>query len=580
MNRVTLQERTRRMTDMDLVAPGPTDEPYRHLADMVDQVCERYQSHEAFTAVLPNGMFGKLSFERVQQLSDQFAAFLREQLGLQPGDRVALQLPNTLAMPICAFGVFKAGCVLVNTNPLYTAAEMIHQFNDSGARALVVIDLFGDKLAEVVPQTAIEHVVVARVTDFFPALPGFVAYNVMKYWNRMIPVCSVPAVTLRDALQQGNAAIETRAIQVADYTAEIQPTDLAVLQYTGGTTGVSKGAMLSHANLLANMLQIDEQVRERVAYGKECVLAVLPLYHIFAFTVNLLFFFHAGSRNVLVANPRPLTNLQRAIENYPISWIPGVNTLFNGLLNEEWFSDYPPPHLRGAVAGGAALQRAVAERWEAITNSPIIEGYGLTEASPVVCFNPLGANKPGSIGLPVRDTEVSLLNDLGEPALPGEAGELAVRGPQVMQGYWQRPEETARVLRNGWLLTGDIAAFDDDGFLRIVDRKKDMVLVSGFNVFPNEVEDCLARFEGVDEVAVIGVPDPLSGEAVRAYVTPRSGVTLEVEQLRVHCKRYLAPYKVPRQFEVRSELPRSNVGKVLRRVLRDEALAAMEVQRG
>lgn len=547
---------------------------------MVDRTCERYARQHAFTAVLPNGMFGNLSFAEVRRDADRFAAFLREELGLAAGDRVAIQLPNSLAYPICAFGVLKAGCVLVNTNPLYTPAEMIHQFNDSGARVLVIVDLFGDKIAPVLEQTGIEHVVLVRLTDRFPALPGFVAYNVIKYWNRLIPRCTAPTISFREALARGARRLHERKIDVAAYTAATTPDDLAVLQYTGGTTGVSKGAMLSHGNLLANVAQIEERVAGYVTHGAECPLAVLPLYHIFAFTTNLLYFFQAGARNVLVANPRPLSNLQRAIENYPITWIPGVNTLFNGLLNEEWFADHPPPKLRGSIAGGTALHAAVAERWQRVTGTPVIEGYGLTECSPVVTLNPFDANRPGTIGLPLIGTEVRLLDGSGRPVPSGEPGELAVRGPQVMQGYWQRPEETAKVIRDGWLLTGDIATMDEDGYLRIVDRKKDMILVSGFNVYPNEVEDCIAACPGVSEVAVIGLPDARTGEMVKAFVVAKPGASLTAEQVREHCKQYLAPYKVPKAVELRAELPKSAVGKVLRRELRAESLTVCQQEGG
>jgi long-chain acyl-CoA synthetase len=546
--------------------------PFRHLAEMVEQTSMRYAKQHAFTAVLPNGMFGNLTFEQIQQYSDAFAVYLREGLGLMVGDRVALQLPNILAYPICAFGVLKAGCVLVNTNPLYTPREMEHQLRDSGAKVLVIVDLFADKVATIKESTAIEHIVLAKITDLFPRLPGFIAYNVLKYWNRAIPESPVAHVYLIDALAEGAAIKQQKALKVSAYTATVGLADIAALQYTGGTTGVSKGAMLTHGNLLANMMQVDQRVASHVVYGKECTLAVLPLYHIFAFTANLLYFFYAGARNILIANPRPLSNLQRALENYPISWIPGVNTLFSGLLNEEWFADYPPPTLRGSLAGGTALFAAVADRWRAVTRTPVIEGYGLTESSPVVTMNPLEASRDGSIGLAMAGTEIRLLDAAGNAVAAGEAGELAVRGPQVMQGYWRRPEETARVLQDGWLLTGDIATVDAEGYYRIVDRKKDMILVSGFNVYPNEVEDCIARLAGVAEVAVIGLPDAKSGEAVKAYVVPQAGVTLTAEQIREHCKDYLTAYKLPRQIEFRSELPKSNVGKVLRRELRDQAL--------
>jgi long-chain acyl-CoA synthetase len=544
--------------------------PFRNLSDMVDRTAEKYSKQHAFTAVLPNGMFGNLSFEQVRRLSDQFAVFLREVLGLAAGDRVAVQMPNSLAYPICAFGVFKAGCVLVNTNPLYTPAEMTHQLKDSGAKALVIVDLFGDKVEPVLQATGLKHVVMVRLTDLFPRIPGAIAYGVIKYWNRLVPECKAPFTPFREALELGAARLAQA--DLASYTADADPDTIAALQYTGGTTGVSKGAMLTHRNLLANMLQMDDHVRDHVEYGKECALGVLPLYHIFAFTVNLLYFYYAGARNILVANPRPLSNLQRAVENYPITWIPGVNTLFNGLLNEEWFADYPPPKLRGSLAGGTSLHTSVAERWRKITGTPVIEGYGLTESSPVVTVNPFTAPRDGSIGKPVLGTEVRLLNALGEEAAPDESGELAARGPQVMKGYWQRPTETEQVLTaDGWLLTGDIAARDPDGYLRIVDRKKDLILVSGFNVYPNEVEECIAAMPDVSEVAVIGLPDAKTGEMVKAYVVARQGSSVTPEQVRAHCKGLLTGYKVPKEIEIRAELPKSPVGKVLRRELRAEA---------
>jgi long-chain acyl-CoA synthetase len=434
----------------------------------------------------------------------------------------------------------------------------------------VLVDLFADKLAPVLAQTKVEHVVLVRITDLFPSLVGFIAHNIMKYWNRIIPPVTVPVTSGIAALARGAALIREGKADIAAYTADLQPDDLAALQYTGGTTGVSKGAMLTHRNLLANVAQVEERVAGEVVPGKETALAVLPLYHIFAFTANLLYFFQAGARNILVASPRPLANLQRAFENYPVSWVPGVNTLFNGLLNEEWFADYPPPKLKGSIAGGTALHAAVAERWQRVTGTPVVEGYGLTESSPVVTLNTFPTGRPDSIGRPVIGTEVRLLNVYGEPVAPGEAGELAVRGPQVMRGYWQRPEETAKVLQDGWLLTGDIAEQDAEGYLRIVDRKKDLIIVSGFNVYPNEVEDCIAKLPGVSEVAVIGLPDSKAGELVKAYVVPKEGVTLTTEQVREHCRQSLTGYKVPKLVEVRTELPKTNVGKVLRRALRDE----------
>lgn len=546
--------------------------PDPHIPAMVRRVAAQYAAQAAFTVVMPNGIHGSLTYAQIDHLSDQFAAYLRETLQLKVGDRVAVQLPNCLAYPVAVFGILKAGCALVNTNPMYTPAEMTHQFNDSGAKALVVVDLFGDKAAAVMSKTSLKHLIMVSLADFVPALPAAIVRFALKYWSRQVPVCAAPHTAFTTALAQGEAALKAGTNVVA-YTADLLPDDMAALQYTGGTTGVSKGAVLTHHNLLANIHQMHEVVRSKIEPGKECALCVLPLYHIFAFTANMLYFFWQGGRTVLVPNPRPLSNVMRAIENYPITWIPGVNTLFNGLLNEDWFRDYPPPTLKACVAGGTSLHPAVAERWEKVTRTAILEGYGLTESSPVVTFNLMGKPpRSGSIGVPLPGTEVKLVNEAGELAAPGEPGELAVRGPQVMAGYWQRPEETANVLKDGWLYTGDVAVMDADGYFRIVDRKKDLVLVSGFNVYPNEVEACIAQMAGVKEVAVIGVPDPQTGEAVRAYVVPTEPGQLTAEQVRAHCKQQLTGYKVPKQVEFRIDLPKTPVGKVLRKDLRAEAL--------
>ncbi|QJQ98281.1 AMP-binding protein [Halomonas sp. PGE1] len=540
-----------------------------NLAALINESAQRFANRRAFTSCMPNGMNGALSYAQVDEASDAFAVYLREGLGLTPGSRVAVQLPNCLSYPVVVFGILKAGCVLVNTNPLYAVSEMIHQFRDSGAEALVIVDMFVDKLPEVLPHTAIRHVVVTSLAQFFPPVVRQVVQAVLRYWNRVIPPCPVKATPLGQALAEGRRL--GQGISVADYWRDLGPESLAALQYTGGTTGIAKGAMLSHGNLLANVSQIEAMAGSHISDGEECVLTALPLYHIFAFSVNLLAFFKHGAHNVLVPNPRPIQNLQRAIENYPVSWISGVNTLFNALLNEEWFTLYPPPRLRAAAAGGTALHAAVAERWERITGTPLVEGYGLTESSPVISFNPLvGVRKPGSIGIPVPGTEICLVDDAGAPVAQGEPGELTARGPQVMQGYWQQPEATAETLRDGWLHTGDVAAMDEDGYLRIVDRKKDLILVSGFNVYPNEVEDCIALLDAVHEVGVIGVPDPDTGEAVRAYIVTRG--ELDRDTVKAHCRQQLARYKVPKQIAFVDELPKSPIGKVLRKDLRAQYL--------
>jgi long-chain acyl-CoA synthetase len=555
----------------------PQDLPppsYASLADLVDRASATYAKRRAFTCVVPNGMNGTLSYAQVGAMSDAFAAYLRHDCGLQPGDRVAVQLPNGLPYPVVAFGVFKAGCVLVNTNPMYTPSEMIHQINDSGAKVLVIVDMFADKLAEVVPQTGLQAVVLAGVPEFFPKLPETIVRGVQKVWSRTlppVPKLAVPVLRLRAALAKGRA----HGADVRAYWTGTKPEDLALLQYTGGTTGVAKGAMLTHGNMLANLAQV-QSVSGGLMATDDCVLTALPLYHIFAFTANLLTFFEIGARNILIPSPRPVQNLQRAIENYPITWITGVNTLFNGLMNEEWFAAYPPKKLRAAIAGGTALHEAVATRWRAMTGTPLAEGYGLTETAPLVSFNPLDDRaKPGSIGIPVPGCDVVLVDDDGKPVPTGTPGEVMVRGPQVMSGYWHRPEETAKTLQKGWLFTGDVAVMDEDGFLRIVDRKKDLVLVSGFNVYPNEVEDALAKMEAVLEAAVVPIPDAKTGEAVRAYVVKNPDFAGEVstDDITRHCKALLTDYKVPKSIIIRDELPKSPIGKILRKDLKAEVRA-------
>ena len=543
---------------------------HANLAELIRASELRFSQHKAFTTCLPNGMYGTLTYAQVARYADAFAVYLRECIGLAAGARVAIQTPNCLAYPVVAFGVLKAGCVLVNTNPLYTATEMAHQFSDSGAEALVIVDMFANKVEGLLAKTSIRKVIVCEVSQFFPAIPRAVIRSVMKVWNQVLPAITIEHVRLASALAEGARVAQAKNIDAAAYTAGVGRDALAVLQYTGGTTGVSKGCMLTHGNLLSNRDQAYAMGRSHIVDGAECVLTALPLYHIFAFQLNLLSFYAVGARNVLVPSPRPIGNLQRAFENYPITWVSGVNTLFNALLNEEWFSAFPPTKLKAAVAGGAALQYPVAQRWERVTGTKISEGYGLSEAAPMVSFNPLtGVQKPDSIGIPAPGTEVRLVDDEGQAVALGQPGELIVRGPQVMPGYWNRPEETAKTIRDGWLYTGDIAVMDADGYFKIVDRKKDMVLVSGFNVYPNEIEDVIAQLDDVLEVGVIGVPDARTGEAVRAYVvTLRDGLTEEA--VKAHCRKHLTDYKVPKVIEFRSELPKTPIGKILRKELRAE----------
>jgi long-chain acyl-CoA synthetase len=558
----------KRGLDLDLASP------HQNLVELLSAGATACAGEIAYTAVVPNGMNGSLRFRQVEEMSDAFAVYLREVLGLARGARVALQMPNCLTYPVAALGILKAGCVLVNVNPLYTEREMEHQLNDAGAEAIVIIDMFSAKLAGVLPRTRVRHVVITSLAQWFPLAVRVVLKAILKYWSRVIPALTFAADGIDAALAKGRAARRQKNISVRDYWKDVGPADTCALQYTGGTTGVSKGAVLSHGNLLTNLMQLDRMAGEHFADGKETMLTVLPLYHIFAFTLNFLFCYVHGARNILVPNPRPIQNCQRAIENYRITWVAGVNTFYNALLNEEWFYYYPPKSLKVAVAGGAALHQSVAERWERVTGNHIAEGYGLTETSPVLAFNPIGdKSTPGSIGIPVPGTQVRIVDDAGRSVAPGEHGEIAVRGGQVMSGYWNRPDETAKALRDGWFLTGDVAFMDSHFYFRIVDRKKDMILVSGFNVYPNEVEDCIARIDSVLEAAVIGVPDEHSGEVVCAFVVRRDP-TLTAEDVREFCRGELAPYKVPKHVEFRSELPKTPVGKVLRKDLRAQVAAA------
>jgi long-chain acyl-CoA synthetase len=559
-----------------LYAPGvPQDLPslaQDHLARFVRSHAAIHRGRPAFSTCLPNGAAGSATYGQIDERSDAFAAYLRETLKLQPGDRVAIQMPNNLAYPIAAFGIFKAGCVLVNVNPLYTPQEVQHQLADAGAKALVVIDLFSGKLDEGLKGTQVQHVILASVTTGFPAVTGAVVRFVLRYLKRQVPDCPVPFTPFEEALAAGEKV--RLSVDFEAYIAGQGAQSTACLQYTGGTTGVSKGAALSHSNLLSNVEQAFQFCKHRIIPEQEVVLAPLPLYHVFAFTVNLLTFYRTGAHSILVPSPRPVSNLKAVFAKYPMTWMTGVNTLYAALLNEAWFTAAPPKSMKCAIAGGTALHGAVAEKWRLLLGDPVTEGYGLTEASPVVSFNPLGQGRVGCIGVPLPGTDVKLLKEDGSEAPQGEAGELCVQGPQVMQGYYQRPEETAKVLKDGWLHTGDVAVMEADGFLRIVDRLKDMIVVSGFKVFPNEVEDALAKLDGIQESAVVGAPSESSGEQVVAFVVCRPGAQLTEAQVREHCKQSLTAYKVPKIVIFKKDVPKSNVGKIIRKDLRQEAADA------
>ena len=551
-------------TSLDL---GPLTWP--HLPALIREASTTYAPQVAFTLALPNGSQGGLTFADVDRLSDRFAVYLREVAGFAPGDRIAIQIPNCLASPVVVFGALKAGLIMVNTNPLYTVPEMAHQFADSGATGLVVIDVFAAKVAEALPKTAIRTVVVVSVADLLSPLRRLLIRSVQKYIRKMIPPIAFAHTTLGRALSEGADRMAGGADPTV-YASRLSLDSIAALQYTGGTTGVAKGAVLTHGNLVANVVQSMEMWRPFLRLGDEVMLTALPLYHIFAFTANLMIFFAAGGRNVLVPSPRPLSNLKVAMTRESVTWFTGVNTLFAGLMHEPWFQAKQDWSLRGSVAGGMALVPVIGDRWEAMTRTPIYQGYGLSETSPVATLNPFHRAKRGSIGVPIPGTDVRLVDANGTDVAPGDTGELWVKGPQVMSGYWQRPDETAGAMHDGWLATGDIARMDDEGYFYIVDRKKDMILVSGFNVYPNEVEAVIAEHAGVADVAVVGVPDEDTGEWVVAYVVRKDpGVT--VDAIRDHCRQSLAGYKVPKLVIFREELPKSPVGKVLRKDLREIA---------
>jgi long-chain acyl-CoA synthetase len=533
---------------------------YRSVVTVLQAACAQHRHRRAFT-----NMGVSLTFAELDARSAEFAAYLRCELRLVKGDRIALQMPNILAYPVALFGALRAGLIVVNTNPLYTPREMEHQFRDAGVKAIVVLANFASKLETVLPGLATTgriHVVVAEIGDLFPAPKRWLVNAVVRHVKRLVPTYSLPgAVGLRWALERGR-----RHGPLVDV--DVGGEDLAFLQYTGGTTGVPKGAMLTHRNIVANMEEAVAWMSPQLRAGEEVILTPLPLYHIFSLTVNCLTFMNYGAENVLITDPRDIPAFIKTLRKTRFTVMSGVNTLFNALMNHPGFASVDFSRVKLNVAGAMAVQTAVSERWRRLTGTSIVEGYGLTEASPAVCCNPIdGTDRPGTIGLPFPSTHLRLVDEAGADVPVGQSGELLVRGPQVMRGYWQQPEETARALKDGWLWTGDIAAIDADGFVRIVDRKKDMIKVSGFNVYPNEIEDVVAAHPGVIEVAAVSVPDEKSGEAVKIFVVRRSAeITAQV--LIDFSRTQLAGYKVPKQIEFRDELPKTNVGKILRRALR------------
>ena len=530
---------------------------YPSLISMFEDTFAKYKKEKAFAC-----MGKSITYDELNKASLQFAAYLHSR-GLAPGDKIALMMPNLLQYPIALFGALRAGLIVVNTNPLYTAREMHHQFSDSGAKAIVIAENFASKLEEILKDTDIKMTIVTSIGEMLGAVKGRLVNFVIRRVKRMVPKFDIPnAVSFTEAIKQG------KKFSINSF--ESRPDDVISLQYTGGTTGVAKGAMLTNRNLISNMLQIRSLMMPYLKEREEIVLSPLPMYHIFAFTVNCLALLSVGAFTVLITNPRDLDGLIKEMKKYPFTLMTGVNTLFNALLNHPDFAGLDLSSLKLTVGGGMAVQEAVAVKWKEVTGCHLSEGYGMTEASPVVSCNPFdGTGQLGTIGLPVPSTDLRIVGENGETLGVDEVGEIQVKGPQVMKGYYNRPDETAKVIKDGWLSTGDIGKMKEDGFFKIVDRKKDMILVSGFNVYPNEIEDEVVKHPKVLEAAAIGIEDEKSGEVVKLFVVKKDD-SLDEKELKEYCKKVLTGYKVPKQIEFRDELPKSNVGKILRRMLREE----------
>lgn len=534
---------------------------YNSVIELFEDSVKKHRDRVAF-----ENMGAQLTFGQVDELSRNFAAYLQS-LGLKKGDRIAIQMPNLLQFPIAFFGSLRAGLIVVNTNPLYTPREMEHQFKDSGAKAIVIVANFASNLQQIIRNTSIKYVILTELGDMLGGLKGALVNFVVKRVKKMVPPYSLPgAIPFKKALKDGAGLTYQKP--------DVGLKDIALLQYTGGTTGLSKGAALSHANLVAHNTMITHWFKpyRDLSNEQDIIITAIPLYHIFALTVNGLLKFSVGAKNVLITNPRDMKGFVKELSKHKFTIITGVNTLFNGLLNNPDFAKLDFSRLKGAVGGGMAVQDAVAERWEKVTGKPLVEGYGLSETSPVLCCNPLdGTHKRGTIGLPMPSTEVAIFDDNGNQLPQGQTGEICARGPQVFSGYWEKDNSDV-FYPGGWFKTGDIGLMDEDGFFKIVDRKKDMIKVSGFNVYPNEIENVIAGHPKVLEVAAIGVPDDRSGEVIKAFVVKRDPGLTE-EELRDFCHKNLTNYKVPKYFEFRTELPKSNVGKIIRRMLREEQKA-------
>lgn len=540
---------------------------YESLVEMFEAAVKRHPDMPAYI-----NMGQVLTFRKLEERSRAFAAYLQNELRLEKGDRVALMMPNLLQYPIALFGALRAGLVIVNVNPLYTPRELEHQLNDSGAKAIVIVSNFAATLEKVVFNTQVEHVILTRMGDQLSFGKRTLVNFVVKYIKKLVPKYKLPhAVSFREALSIGKQRQYVKP--------NLESSDLAFLQYTGGTTGVAKGAMLTHANMVANVFQAKWVAEPLLKDAKVRVAAIpLPMYHVFALSVNCLLFIELGVTGLLITNPRDIPGFVKELKKQRIVALCGVNTLFNALLNNEHFKEVDFSALRLSVGGGAAIQGAVAKRWFETTGCHIIEGYGMTECSPLIAASRWDSTEhTGSIGVPVPNTDIRIMDDTGNEVPIGERGELWVKGPQVMKGYWNRPEDTAEVLHNGWMATGDIVEMGQDLNLRIVDRKKDMIIVSGFNVYPNEIEDVVAHNPKVNEVVAVGVPYPVSGEIIKIFVTKKDE-SLTREELRSYCRQFLTGYKIPKEIEFRDELPKTNVGKILRRVLRDEEIAKLNIK--
>ena len=530
---------------------------YKNLLGILDETFKKYRYKIAFTC------FGKdMTFDEVDRYSKQFAAYLHSR-GLEPGDKLAIMMPNILQYPIVLFGALRAGITIVNTNPLYTPREMKHQFNDSGAKAIVIIENFAYHLESILDEVPIETVIVASMGEMVGGIKGSLINFMVRHVKKMVPKFNIPnTVTVKHAIREG-AKFSTKPF-------DSKPEDVIALQYTGGTTGVSKGAMLTNRNLVANMLQMRTTCNVVLKDdGSEVAFCPLPLYHIFAFTVNCMGLFSMGARNILIPNPRDIPSVIKDLKTYRPTVFIGINTLFNALLNHPDFAALDHSRMVFALGGGMAVNKVVSEKWKQVTNAPLVEGYGMTETSPCACTNPAdGTGKLGTIGMPLPSTEMRIVDEAGNILGIGEIGEIQIKGPQVMKGYLNRPDATAEVLKDGWMSTGDIGLMDEDGYFKIVDRKKDMILVSGFNVYPNEIEDVLAMHPKILESAAVGVKDAKSGELVKVFVVKKDSSLTEEEVIQ-HCKINLTPYKIPKFVVFKDELPKTNVGKILRRELRD-----------